>query len=142
MSILNSLQKVRYACPYFQKCPGNFTFSLFLTECPVPGSMFRRRLSFCGRKIIREYFTGKSGAFHGFFSYFGESRIIKTPINWKDKVDKSDEWICTDKSKNTLYKKIEKKILEIHPYEVPEIIAVPIVNGSNEYLKWVDEETE
>ena len=43
--------------------------------------MFRRRLSFCGRKIIREYFTGKSGAFHGFFSYVGESRIIKTPIN-------------------------------------------------------------
>jgi periplasmic divalent cation tolerance protein len=65
---------------------------------------------------------------------------VKSIFRWKDKVDRSDEWICTVKSKNNLYKKVEKTILEIHPYEVPEIIAVPIVNGSNEYLKWIDEE--
>lgn len=66
---------------------------------------------------------------------------VKSFFWWKNKVDKSDEWICTAKSKNNLYKKVEKTILEIHPYEVPEIIAVPVVNGSNEYLKWIDEET-
>ncbi|HEB31557.1 MAG TPA: divalent-cation tolerance protein CutA [Spirochaetes bacterium] len=66
---------------------------------------------------------------------------VKSIFWWKNKVEKADEWICTAKSKSNLYKKIEKTILEIHPYEVPEIIAVPIVNGSNEYLKWIDEES-
>jgi len=54
---------------------------IFLTECSIAGSMVARRLSFFGRKSIREYFMGKSWVFHGFFSYVGESRIIKTPIN-------------------------------------------------------------
>jgi hypothetical protein len=74
----------RHARPHFQQCYGNFTFYLFLTECPVPGSVIRRRLLFFGGKSIREYFTDKSGAFHYFFSYVGKYRIIITPTN-KDK---------------------------------------------------------
>jgi hypothetical protein len=90
MSILRSLQNASYAHPYFQKYPGNFTFSLFLTECPVPGSMFRRRLSFFVGKSIREYFMDKSWTFHGFFSYVGKYRIIVTPINLYDFSNKFD----------------------------------------------------
>ena len=67
---------------------------------------------------------------------------VKSFFRWKGKIDKTDEWVCTAKSKNKLYKKVEKTILEIHPYEVPEIIAVPIISGSDEYLKWIDEESE
>ncbi|NOR53608.1 MAG: divalent cation tolerance protein CutA, partial [Candidatus Aminicenantes bacterium] len=37
--------------------------------------------------------------------------------------------------------KLEKKIQEIHPYEVPEIIAVPILKGSTRYLDWIAKET-
>ena len=58
-----------------------FTFSIILTECSIAGSIFTIRLSFLGRKSIREYFTCKLGAFCDFFPYVGESRIIKTPIN-------------------------------------------------------------
>jgi hypothetical protein len=41
------------------------SFSLFFTECSITGSIFTRRLSFCSGKSIRDYFMGKSGAFHG-----------------------------------------------------------------------------
>ncbi len=75
------IPRVRYVRPYFKQCPGNFTFFLFLTECSITGSIFSRRVPFFGRKSIREYFIGKLGAFHGFFSYVGESRIINNPIN-------------------------------------------------------------
>ncbi len=44
-------------------------------------SIFTIRRLFFSRKSIREYFMGKSGAFHGFFSYVGESRIITTPLS-------------------------------------------------------------
>jgi hypothetical protein len=81
MSILRSRQKVRRANYYFQKHPGGFTFSIFLTECLVMSGIFARRLSFFGGKSIREYFMGRLGAFHGFFAYGGEYRIIKTLIN-------------------------------------------------------------
>ena len=66
---------------------------------------------------------------------------IKSFYRWEGKIEKSVEWICSAKSKINLYEKIEKTILDIHPYEVPEIIAVQLVEGSSEYLKWINEET-
>ncbi len=47
--------------------PGNLTFSLFLTECSITGSIFTRKLSFFGVKSIRDYFMGKSRSFFGLF---------------------------------------------------------------------------
>ena len=54
------------------------------TACSMTGSIFTRRLSFFGRKSILEYFIVKAGAFHGFFAYVGESRIIKIPCKVKE----------------------------------------------------------
>ncbi len=62
---------------------------------------------------------------------------ITSIYKWKGKMEKSKEWLCLTKSKISHYKKIEKIIKEIHPYELPEIIAVPIIEGSNEYLNWI-----
>jgi hypothetical protein len=47
----------------------------------MTGSISTRRQSFFGRKSILEYFIGKVGAFHDFFAYVGEYRIIIFPIN-------------------------------------------------------------
>lgn len=58
---------------------------------------------------------------------------------WKGNVETAEEWLCFIKSKRTLYDKLEKAIKEIHPYETPEIIAVPIVSGSKEYLGWLSD---
>lgn len=59
---------------------------------------------------------------------------------WKGRVETTEEWLCIIKSKKDLYNELEKTIGEIHPYEMPEIIAVPIVAGSRDYLKWLSNE--
>jgi periplasmic divalent cation tolerance protein len=66
---------------------------------------------------------------------------IKSAYWWQGKIETAEEWVCSVKSKTALYNKVEKAILEIHPYEVPEIIAVPVVKGSKKYLTWIDETT-
>ena len=66
---------------------------------------------------------------------------VKSIYRWKEKVETAKEFMCVIKTRKTLYKKVEKQIKEIHPYEVPEIIAVSIVKGSRDYLKWLSKET-
>ena len=56
---------------------------------------------------------------------------------WKGKVETAEEWLLFIKSKKDLYEELEKAIKEIHPYETPEIIAIPIVAGSKDYLEWL-----
>ncbi len=43
------------------------------------------------------------------------------------------------KTRTSNFKKIAEEVRRLHSYEVPEIIAVPVIAGSNEYLKWIDE---
>lgn len=59
---------------------------------------------------------------------------------WKGKVEIAEEWLCFIKSKKGLYNELEKSIKELHSYETPEIIAIPIVAGSKEYLEWLSNE--
>ncbi len=66
---------------------------------------------------------------------------IKSIYWWKGKIEKTKEWACIIKTRKSLYKKVEKAIKEIHPYEVPEIIAISITEGSKDYLKWLSDET-
>jgi periplasmic divalent cation tolerance protein len=67
---------------------------------------------------------------------------IKSVYTWKGKVNKDDEFLIAVKTKRKLYKAVEKRIKELHPYECPEIIAVPIVSGGRDYLAWVSENTK
>jgi periplasmic divalent cation tolerance protein len=60
---------------------------------------------------------------------------------WEGKIEKQSEVQILIKSQEKCYKDIEKLIKKFHPYSVPEIIALPIQYGSEEYLKWVDKET-
>lgn len=65
---------------------------------------------------------------------------ISSTFWWKDDIETIEEWLCRVKSKKSLYEELEKAIKEIHPYETPEIIAVPIVAGNKEYLEWLSKE--
>jgi periplasmic divalent cation tolerance protein len=65
---------------------------------------------------------------------------ITSIYRWKGKVENAQEWLCLIKTRNDLYNKVEAAIKSQHPYETPEIIAVPIVKGSKEYLNWLDHE--
>ena len=59
---------------------------------------------------------------------------------WKGWVEQSQEWQCLIKSRRDLYGELEEAIKEIHPYETPEIIALPVITGCRDYLDWLGEE--
>jgi periplasmic divalent cation tolerance protein len=65
---------------------------------------------------------------------------IQSTYWWKNRIETAEEWLCLIKSEKGLYKELEKTIKETHPYETPEITAVPIVAGSKEYLEWLGHE--
>ena len=56
---------------------------------------------------------------------------------WKGNIEKAEEWLCIIKSKKELYDELERAIKELHPHETPEIFALSIASGSNDYLKWI-----
>lgn len=55
-------------------------------------------------------------------------------------MEQSQEWQCLIKSRKELYGELEATIKEIHPYEIPEIIAMPVIAGSRDYLDWLGDE--
>jgi len=61
---------------------------------------------------------------------------------WEGKVIEDREWVRTIITRQVLYPALEEKIRAYHPYEVPEIIALPILEGSADYLKWIGTETD
>jgi len=64
---------------------------------------------------------------------------IVSTYRWKGKVETAGEWLLLVKSREELYGELEKVIEEVHPYETPEIIAMPIVAGSKGYLERLSE---
>jgi periplasmic divalent cation tolerance protein len=62
---------------------------------------------------------------------------IKSIYRWKGKIETAKEWVCVIKTRKSLYAKVESAIKKIHPYEIPEIISVPIALASKDYLKWI-----
>jgi len=67
---------------------------------------------------------------------------IQSTYHWQGAVETSQEWLCVAKSRRELYDRIEQAIREVHSYQVPEILALPIAAAGADYLKWLDEEVE
>ncbi|MEM2995201.1 MAG: divalent-cation tolerance protein CutA [Candidatus Bathyarchaeia archaeon] len=57
---------------------------------------------------------------------------------WAGKIEKAEEYILLMKSRIDLFKKLCEKVKALHSYEVPEIIALPIVKGYKAYMEWLD----
>ena len=57
---------------------------------------------------------------------------------WHEQIESAQEHLLLIKANKISYQAIEKTIKKHHPYELPEIIAVPIENGLPEYLHWID----
>ena len=64
---------------------------------------------------------------------------ITSTYRWQGKVETTEEWLCVIKSRGALYEALEQAIRGVHPYEEPEILAMPITEGSQSYLHWLDE---
>ena len=60
---------------------------------------------------------------------------------WDGGVEVAREWLCLAKTTAALYSAVEGAIRELHSYEVPEIVALPVAAGSEAYLGWVQRET-
>jgi periplasmic divalent cation tolerance protein len=57
---------------------------------------------------------------------------------WQGNVEESEEWLCLIKSVRARYVQIEAVIQRLHRYETPEILALPVLEGSADYLSWLD----
>jgi periplasmic divalent cation tolerance protein len=66
---------------------------------------------------------------------------IRSIYSWQGKIEDEKEVLMIVKTQTLLFDSIAKKVKELHSYTVPEIIALPIVDGSAEYLKWLGEVT-
>ncbi len=60
---------------------------------------------------------------------------------WKGKKEEAREALLAIKTRDVLVEKTTKRIVELHPYEVPEVVALPVVGGHAPYLAWVAGET-
>jgi periplasmic divalent cation tolerance protein len=66
---------------------------------------------------------------------------ITSTYRWQGQIETAGEWQCWAKTRRGLFAEIEQAIRQSHPYEVPEILAIPILDGSADYLAWVERET-
>jgi periplasmic divalent cation tolerance protein len=58
---------------------------------------------------------------------------------WMGKIENDTEGLLIAKTKSELFKKLMEEVKKVHPYGVPEIIALPIADGNENYLRWIDE---
>jgi len=66
---------------------------------------------------------------------------VQSVYHWKGAVEETSEWLLFIKTRRPLFDDLEKALRALHSYEVPELIAVPIVAGAQSYLDWLDAET-
>jgi len=61
---------------------------------------------------------------------------------WQGKRETTREHLLLIKTTNAAYPALEQTVTELHPYELPEVIAVPITQGLKGYLQWIKQQTE
>ena len=69
-------------------------------------------------------------------------RNLRSIYSWQGKVEDESEVLMIVKTQKKLFHSLSQKVRELHSYSVPEIIALPIVDGSEDYLKWLKEVTD
>jgi len=57
---------------------------------------------------------------------------------WQEKIEDASEWVLLIKSRRDLFAALRAEIQRLHTYEIPEVIALPVVDGSEAYLGWLD----
>ena len=64
---------------------------------------------------------------------------VQSVFWWQQKIDEAQEVLLVLKSRRDFFEKIVRTVKSLHSYEVPEIIALPILDGNPDYLRWIDE---
>ncbi len=63
--------------------------------------------------------------------------VAQSLYRWRGKIESARELLLIIKSPRRAYAKLEKRLRALHPYELPEVIAVPITSGYRPYLAWI-----
>lgn len=87
-----------------------------------------------GRRISKEILTSRLAACVNIIPG------IQSMYQWKGKIVQEKEAMLVLKTTRSRYRKLEQKIKQLHSYEVPEVIAIPIIYGSPQYIEWVAKE--
>ncbi len=66
---------------------------------------------------------------------------IRSIYTWQGNIEDDAEALMIVKTRKSLFDALSAKVKEIHSYEVPEIIALPIIEGSEDYLQWLNDST-
>ena len=64
---------------------------------------------------------------------------LRSVYRWKGAVHDDPEVLCVVKTSRPRLKKLKQRLKSLHPYEVPELIALPITAGSEAYLRWLSQ---
>ncbi len=67
---------------------------------------------------------------------------IRSIYRWQGEIETAEEWQLWAKTQRGLYERVEQAIRSAHPYEVPEILALPVAAGSAAYLEWLGGELD
>jgi periplasmic divalent cation tolerance protein len=71
------------------------------------------------------------------------AQVLSSPItsiyHWENNIEQSEEYVCILKTTQQFYPAVQSAIIELHPYEVPEIIATELVAGLPQYFNWISE---
>lgn len=64
---------------------------------------------------------------------------VKSIYRWEGKLESADEFVLMIKTRREIFTNVRERVCKLHPYELPEIIAVPIEAGLEPYLNWITE---
>ncbi|WP_303902489.1 divalent-cation tolerance protein CutA [Thiohalomonas denitrificans] len=101
-------------------------YRLVITTCPDQSSA-----DDLAAYLVEHRFAACVNVIPGMRSYY----------QWKGKVCNDTEFVLLIKTRTDRYPRLEEAIVEHHPYELPEVIALPIEAGLGGYLRWIDEQT-
>jgi periplasmic divalent cation tolerance protein len=65
---------------------------------------------------------------------------VQSVYRWEGKVEQSEEELLVIKTRRELFAALDKRVRELHSYAVPEVIALPVLAGSEAYLRWLGEQ--
>lgn len=101
--------------------------ALVLTTCPDQATAMR-----IARTLVEERLAACGNVLPGLSSIY----------RWQEAVEMAEECLLLLKTRREGVDRLARRLAEIHPYEVPEVLALPVDRGAPEYLRWVVEQTE
>jgi periplasmic divalent cation tolerance protein len=108
-----------------------FPFSVYLVTCSSKAE---------AEKISTALLDGRLIACANIIG--GAEKSLFSIYKWEGKVEKDAEMLLVMKSRSELLEEIVSAVKKVHSYDLPEVIALPMMGGSKEYLDWVLKETK